>query len=175
MTKAKPKPEVRQRVHEAVTRYPGLHLRGLERQVGVSAPLVQYHVRRLIEAGFIESREKGGYVRFYATPKAKSARLKPEDQALVGLLREEVPLHIALLLLDEGDLTHGALVERLGIAKSTVSYHLAKLAQAEVVVRGEGAAIRLADRERVYRMLLAHEPTPDLIDAFADLWGALYD
>lgn len=174
MKPPKEKPEVRQRVYDAIARYPGLHLRGLERQVGVSAPLVQYHVRRLEEAGFVESREQGGYVRFYPTPKARSGRLSLADQALVGLLREQVPLHIVLLLLDEGPLTHGELVERVGVAKSTLSYHLAKLAEAGIVERGEGPAVRLCDRDRVYRLLLAHAPTPDLLDAFAKLWDDLY-
>lgn len=174
MAKAEDEPDVRQRVYDAIARYPGLHLRGLERQVGVSAPLVRYHVRRLEEAGFVETHEQGGYVRHYATPKARKAVLSPDDQALVGLLREQVPLHIVLLLLDEGPLTHGSLVERTGVAKSTVSYHLAKLAEAGIVERGEGPAVRLADREHVYRLLLAHAPTPDLLDAFAKLWDDLY-
>lgn len=170
-----PEPEVRKRVHDAVRRYPGIHLRGLERQLRVSAPLVQYHVRKLAEAGFVEAHEQGGYLRFYPTDKARDVRVTAQDLPLVGLLREEVPLHVALLLLDRGPLSHGELVAAAGVAKSTLSYHLAKLAEAGVVEREPGSArVRLADRDRIYRLLLAYEPTPDLRDAFADLWGDLY-
>lgn len=170
-----PQGEVRKRVYDAVRRYPGIHLRGIERNLGVSAALAQYHVRRLEEAGFLESSDQGGYMRYYPTSKGKSARVSDKDQPIVGVLREEVPLHIALLLLDHGPMTHTQLVERLGVAKSTVSYHLAKLAELGVVTREAGSAnLRLPERDRIYRLLLAYQPTPDLRDAFADLWGDLY-
>lgn len=167
--------EVRKRVYDAVRRYPGIHVRGLERNLGISAPLAQYHLRRLEEAGFLESHDQGGYSRYYPTSKGKSARVTKEDLPLVGVLREEVPLHVALLLLDHGPMTHTELVEQLGIAKSTVSYHLAKLAELGLVEReAKSQRVRLAQRDRVYRLLLAYDPTPDLRDAFAKLWEDLY-
>ncbi|MFA5860077.1 MAG: ArsR family transcriptional regulator [Candidatus Thermoplasmatota archaeon] len=166
---------IRKAVHDAVRKYPGIHVRGLERQIGESAPLVQYHLKRLEEEGFVVSREQGGYTRYYTTRKAKSARVTERDLPLVGLLREEVPLHIVLLLLDEGPRTHGELVEKLGMAKSTVSYHLAKLAQEGIVGREKGSPrITLIDRGRIYKLLLAYTPTPDLLDSFASLWEDLY-
>jgi predicted transcriptional regulator len=171
----KAKPNVRSAVYAAVRRYPGIHVRGLERHVGVSAPLAQYHLKHLLAEGFVEAHEQHGYTRYYPTKKGKAARVTKRDLALVGLLREEAPLHIALVLLDEGPLTHGDLVARLDIAKSTVSYHLAKLAEANVVEREPGSTrIRLADRERIYALLLAYDPTPDLLDSFHELWDDLY-
>lgn len=167
------KPGIRKQVYDAVRRYPGIHVRGLERNLGVSAPLVQYHLKRLVDGGFVDAREQGGYTRYYATTKA--GRVREEDRDLLGMLREEVPLHIALLLLDQGPMAHGALVQKLGMAKSSVSYHLAKLAQANIVEREPGThRIRLAQPDRVHALLLAHEPTPDLLDSFATLWGDLY-
>lgn len=167
--------KVRQRVYDAVRRFPGIHLREIERQTSVSAPLAQYHLRKLMEEGFVDVHEQGGYARHYPTDKGKSASVTARDLPLVGLLREEVPLHIVLLLLDKGAMTHTELVNEVDVAKSTVSYHLAKLAEADVVERvGEGGKLRLKDRERIYRLLLAYRPTPTLVDAFADLWEDLY-
>lgn len=175
MTKKDDKPTVRLLVHETVRRYPGIHVRGLERALKVSAPLVQYHLRRLEEEGFVESHEQGGYVRYYPTGKTETIRVTEKDLPLVGLLREEVPLHVVLLLLDHGPQTHAQLVERLGMAKSTVSYHLAKLADLGVVEREPATTrLRLRDRDRIHALLLAYRPTPDLLDAFAKLWGDLY-
>lgn len=166
---------IRRRVYEEVLRYPGIHVRGLERNLGVSAPLAQYHLRKLVEEGWVEVHEQGGYSRHYPTRKGRTAHVSDEDMPLVGLLREELPLHVALLLLDHGPQTHAELVERLGVAKSTLSYHLAKMAAAGLVDREPGTTrLRLADRDRVYRLLLAYRPTPDLLDAFADLWEDLY-
>lgn len=172
----KPATTVRAAVYDAVRQYPGIHLREIERQVGEAAQLVSYHLRKLAEEGFVEVREADHFSRYYPTSKGKSASVLPQDQTIVGLLREERVLHIVLLLLDEGPLTHTELVERMGIAKSTASFHLAKLAEAGVVVRREGSTkLRLADRARMYRLLLAYKPTPNLVDHFADLWGNLYD
>lgn len=167
--------EVRKRVYDAVRRYPGIHVRGLERNLGISAPLAQYHLRRLEEAGYVESHEQSGYSRYYPTSKGKSARVTREDLPLVGVLREEVPLHVTLLLLDHGPMTHTELVEQLGIAKSTVSYHLAKLTDVGLIEREpDSQRVRLVARDHVYRLLLAYDPTPDLRDAFAKLWEDLY-
>ncbi|HUR69206.1 MAG TPA: ArsR family transcriptional regulator [Candidatus Thermoplasmatota archaeon] len=176
MAKGAPEPEeMRQRVYDTVRRYPGIHLRGIERELSTSAALAQYHLRSLAEEGLVEHHEQGGYARYYPTARGKSARVTTRDVPLVGLLREEVPLHIVLLLLDRGALTHTELVRELGIAKSTVSYHLAKLAEAGIVEREPGApALRLADAERIDRLIRAYRPTPSLIDAFADLWEDLY-
>lgn len=166
-------PDVRQRVHDAVRRYPGIHLREIERQTGISAPLAQYHLRKLVDEREVESREQGSYLRFY--PSTKGRRLPERDRGVVGLLREEVPLHVVLLLLDKGPMTHTQLVEGLGVAKSTVSYHLHKLAEAGVVERrSKDTRIHLSDRERVYRLVDVNPPTPDLIDRFGRLWEDLY-
>lgn len=175
MAKKADAPDVRQRVYDAVRRYPGIHLREIERQIGVSAPLAQYHLKKLVEAGFVDIHEQGGYARHYPTDKGKSASVTPADLPIVGLLREEVPLHVVLVLLDKGPMTHTDLVAELQVAKSTLSYHLAKLAEAEVVERaGSDARLRLKDRERMYRLLLAYRPTPSLLDRFAQLWEDLY-
>jgi predicted transcriptional regulator len=169
------KPNVRRQVYDAVRRYPGIHVRGLERNVGVSAALVSYHLKKLVEEAYVEAHDQGGYARYYPTAKGESASVTEADLPLVGLLREEVPLHVALLLLDHGPLTHGELVEKLGVAKSTASYHLAKLADLGIVERVPGSTkLRLAERDRIYRLLLAYTPTPDLLETFAGLWEDLY-
>lgn len=174
MAKKPAPPDVRQRVYDIVRRYPGIHLREIERQTKVSAPLAQYHLRKLVDEGFVAIHDQGGYARHYPTDKGKSASVTREDLPIVGLLREEVPLHVVLVLLDKGPMTHTELVGELGVAKSTVSYHLAKLAESGVVERAPEGRLRLADRERTYRLLLAYRPTPSLIDRFGQLWEDLY-
>lgn len=166
---------VRQRVYDAARHYPGIHLRELERQIGESAALCQYHLGKLVEEGFVEAAEQGGYVRYFPTAKGKAASVTARDREALGLLRESVPLHIVLVLLDEGPLLHSEIVGKVGVAKSTTSYHLGKLADGGLVEREPGSKrVRLVDRERTYRLLLTYRPTPTLIEAFADLWQGLY-
>lgn len=166
---------IRADVYDAVRRYPGIHGRGIEREVGVSAQLASYHLKKLVEEEFVEVHDQGGYSRYYPTSKGKAAKVTPKDQPIVGVLREEVPLHIVLVLLDHGPRSHSQLLAQVGTAKSTLSYHLAKLAQLEMVERVPGTnEIRLRERDRVYRLLLTYSPTPDLRDMFSTLWGDLY-
>lgn len=166
---------VRQRVYDAVRRFPGIHVRELERQTGESATLCQYHLEKLVGEKFVEGHEQGGYLRYFPTSRGKSASVTPQDQAILGLLRENVPLHIVLVLLDEEPLSHTEIVEKVSVAKSTVSYHLAKLAEGGIVDREPGTRrLKLVDREHTYRLLLTYRPTPTLIDAFAQLWEGLY-
>lgn len=166
---------VRQRVYDAVRRFPGIHVRELERQTKESAALCQYHLEKLVAEKLVEGHDQGGYTRYFPTAKGKAASVTPRDQETLGLLRENVPLHIVLVLLDDEPLSHTEIVAKVDVAKSTVSYHLAKLAEGGIVDREPGTKkLRLVDRERTYRLLLMYRPTPTLIEAFGELWGGLY-
>ncbi|MFA5861889.1 MAG: ArsR family transcriptional regulator [Candidatus Thermoplasmatota archaeon] len=166
---------MRKRVYDAVRRYPGIHLRGIEKYLSTSSALANYHLKKLQDDGYVEAREQSGYLRLYPTSKGKSARVTEKDIPLLGILREETALHVVLVLLDRGPRTHTELTTEIGGAKSTMSYHLAKLGEAGIVEREPGSTrLRLHDRERIYRLLLAYDPTPDLTSAFAELWDDLY-
>jgi predicted transcriptional regulator len=168
--------DMRKLVYDAVRRYPGIHLRNLERQVGTSAALAQYHLKHLVDEGFVEVHDQGGYTRYYPTSKGKSARVTAKDVPILGLLREGPALHIVLVLLDHGPKTHGELARETKIGKSTLSYHLAKLAEVGIVERVPSQpALRLANRDYIYRLLLTYSPTPDLLDTLSDLWRDLYE
>lgn len=156
-----------------VQRYPGIHLRGVERELGVSSALVHYHVKQLEAKGLLVSALVGGYLRLY--PK-DAARPLAGDETL-AVLREEVPLHVVLLLLERGSITQSELVESLGLAKSTVSYHVDKLVSRGLLVRREKASeisLRLKDARRVRKLLASYSPTPDLVEKFRGIWSDFY-
>jgi predicted transcriptional regulator len=174
--KKRPASSTRLTVFDAIRRYPGIHVRGLARNLRMEVALVQYHLKALEEDGLIEFHEQGGYTRYYPTKKAKEGVVDAIDKPLLGLLREEAPLHIVLTLLDQGALTHKELAEETGIGKSTLSYHLTKLAQAGLIERTPGTTrIQLAQRDRIQRILATYKPTPDVMSAFEELWRDLYD
>lgn len=156
-----------------VKRYPGIHLRGVERELGLSSALVHYHVKQLESKGHLVSALVGGYLRLY--PK-NAPRPLAEDETF-ALLREEVPLHVVLILLEKGAARQGELVESLELAKSTVSYHVDKLVSRGLLVRREQGAevvLRLKDARRVRKLLSSYAPTPDLVEKFRDLWADFY-
>lgn len=169
----KPSGEVRRRIYRHVLAYPGVHLRGVEQQVGVSSALASYHLRELEKGGWLRSYDMAGYVRWFPGPRSREARLTLRERRLLGLLREEAALQATLLLLDKGAATHAQVVEALGLAKSTVSYHLAKMERMGLVRRREEEFV-LADPDLAESLLLRYEPTPDLLGRFRRMWEDLY-
>lgn len=168
-----PSGAVRRRVYRLVLQYPGVHLRGVEQQLGISSALASYHLHELEKGGWVRGYEMEGYVRWFPGARSKEARLGRRERKLLALLREEASLQVTLLLLDRGAMRHGDLVHHLGLAKSTVSYHLAKMERAGLV-RHRGEEVELADAELAESLLLRFEPTPDLIARFHRLWEDLY-
>lgn len=156
-----------------VARYPGVHAREVERQMGLADRLAAYHLDALAKEGALARVDEGGYARFFPR---EAARLSPRALSFVCLMRRPPALQIALLLLSEGELTPGAMSERLGLARPSVSYHLKALLQEEVLaVREEGRERRYALRDPAFvsRSLASFHPLPGDLDAFSSLWDDL--
>ncbi len=157
--------EMRARILDIVRTYPGLHLRAIARQGDTSLNLVQYHIQALSEAGDVELGLDGGKLRAYPPG------IDTLERRLLGALREPKRAQILTHLLDHAA-THAELSRGLKIGKSTLSFHLAYLAEAELVEKGD--AIRLADPAMVRRVMSKHPRTPDAADRLTALWGKLY-
>ncbi|MHB1260137.1 MAG: ArsR family transcriptional regulator [Thermoplasmatota archaeon] len=163
--------DLRRRLLELVQEYPGLHVRDLSRRLDTPVRLVEYHAAALLDAGLLRDRRQGAYQRLY--PVGDSA-VQPGDERVLGLLRKEVPLGIALELIEvpEG-LRHADLCERLASSKSNISHHLNDLERAGIIGKRAGV-IRLRDPERIRRLLQQNKPTPDLVSRFANAWSLFY-
>lgn len=163
--------DIKKRLVLLVETYPGLHLRELAREAGISEALAGYHLDRLEEADHVRSETEGGFRRFYPVdapgPTAK-------ERELLNLLRRAVPLEVVVFLLEEGASSHGEVTDQTGLAKSTVSYHLSNLAEAGIVERDDEGRFALADPRGIERLLLRWEPPKDLTDRFAELWRKFY-
>ncbi|MES2154968.1 MAG: winged helix-turn-helix transcriptional regulator [bacterium] len=152
--------------------YPGLHLRELARQGGLSEALAGYHVRRMLDAGVVEAHMDGNHLRLFATA---GKGLRDEDRRVLAMMRQRLPLAIILHLLEVRSATHGTMAERLGIAKSTLSYHVAKLTEAGIIVQdGDGRTLRLRDAAHVAVLGQRWRPPSALVDSFAASWSGLY-
>jgi predicted transcriptional regulator len=149
-----------------VKRYPGLHLRELARQLGTSVALVEYHIPVLLNADLIDV-DADGYQRVF--PKD----LLRVNRAWLGVLREEIPMQVTLLLLRRGPLRHGAICDGLGFGKSKVTFHLKKLQAARLVIK-QDLHFAIGDEKAVTQLLIANKPTNDFRDRFASLWANFY-
>jgi len=161
--------EGRARVKLLVSIQPGLHLRELQRQIGLSFSSTRYHVDKLAKAGEIDRVEDKGYSRIY--PVGTDSK----DRILLSLVRRKTDHEILLCFLAERSLTQQRLTEVTGLSKSTVSEHIATLLELGVVrtrVGGGGGRIfELAEPAKIDGLMSRH---PVLLEkatsSFIDLW-----
>ncbi len=161
----------RDRLYRLIGAYPGLHLRELARQASISEALAGYHMRHFVSEGLIEGVEDGNYLRLFAT---QGRRPRDPDQQTIAVLRQRIPLQIVLLLLERKAATHGEIASELDLAKSTASYHLAKLVEHGVVADAAGRAFAVRDRTHIMRLLDTWRPTSALSENFEATWAGLY-
>lgn len=166
---------MKERVLETLRRYPGLHFRGLARELDTSTSLALYHLEQLEEEERIRSEEVGGRVRYFPAEEYES--LSEDEREKLDVLRQEKPLEIVLALLQLGSMRHKELHEIVPGSKGTLTYHLNKLVDADLVRRvrrGEAKGFHLVDEDEVRRLAARYRPESDMLDEVHDLWEDLF-
>jgi predicted transcriptional regulator len=108
-------------VKSIVNLNPGVHLRALQRILGLSFNSTRYHVSRLRSKGEIQSIKDRNRVRLYP-PGTESYKLD-----LHSVLRSRGPRSILSYAISlQGSFTQRQICEKTGFAKSTVSENLNK-------------------------------------------------
>lgn len=139
----------------------------------------KYHLAYLERHGLVSSREEGGRQRVFPRregPLGPQEAVDAGDKAVLALLRQPVPLHAVLVLLDRGECSHAELDAALPVSRSTLHYHMAKLEKAGVVASwrdGKERRYRLAEADRVLGLLLRYRPPDSLVAGFLEAWEAL--
>ena len=171
---AAPGAAVRAQVLGFVKRYPGVHVRAVERELGLSSRLAAYHLQQLEGEGSVQCVHETGYSRYF--PAVGKPRWSRDDVAFLCLMRRPAALRITLLLAAQGPLGRADLGSRLDLARASVSYHLGQLADAGVVVsdlEGRRLLHRLADPEATLGRLASFTPLPDDLEPFDAMWQDL--
>ena len=119
-----------------VEKFPGAHLRGIERLTELPLGQVLYHLDRLERMGIIASQRDAGFRRYYPTASVGRAEKK-----YLAALRHDATRRIALAVLERGPSPHKELQEHLQIAGSTLSFHLQRLLDAGVLRRERHGAV----------------------------------
>jgi predicted transcriptional regulator len=160
--------ETRSRVAERVRTDPGVHFNELVRGLDLAPGQVQYHLGRLEWV----VAELYGKTHYY--PPSYDAW----DRRALALLRRETSADVVSVL-SEGPLAATEVAKRVGIARSTLSWHLDRLTEAGLVaetrdVRGR-VVLSLAAPERTARLLDRADPSmPErLVDRFTRLVDSL--
>lgn len=135
-----------------VSKHPGVHLRSIERRTELPLGQVLYHLDRLERMGLIMSQRDAGFRRYYLCSEIGRAEKK-----YLAALRHRVPRQVLLRLLDDEGLAHKDLQARVGVAGSTLSFHLQRLVGSNVLVRdraGTTNRYRVAEPDLARRVLV---------------------
>jgi predicted transcriptional regulator len=158
----------RDRIAAQVRRDPGVHFNELVRVLDLAPGQVQYHLRKLD----VVADEHYGQTHYF--PDGYDAW----ERGALALLRRETAADVVSVLMEAGPLGASETAERAGIARSTLSWHLDRLVESDLVEkRYEKGRVVLAlvDPERTARLLDRAEPTLPgrLVDRFTRLVDSL--
>lgn len=163
--------EVRETIFEEIQRTPGTHFNELVRRLGLARGQVQYHVRLLTTSERVIQESLWGRTHYFPN------EVPPEDRRAIAVLRRETANAIVSLLLKNDNPKPKEIASRLGLARSTVEYHLDRLSTVDIIEKKyalDGTIrISIMDAERARRLLRATDP--DMVDRLTDRFGRLVD
>jgi predicted transcriptional regulator len=163
--------ETRKRVHDHVATHPGRHFNALVRALDLAPGQVQYHLKRLKrEDAVIEERCHGRT--HYFTPEYDAVA-----RGRIAVLRRETARDILVYLLDAGASDPATVADALGIARSTLEWHLDRLVQKDLAEKRRDARNRvtLAVVDPEEAIGLIEEITPSLPGRMVDRFTRLVD
>lgn len=139
----------------------------------------KYHLSYMERHGLVSSRDEDGYWRFYPRkegPLGPQESVSAQEKEVLALMRQPVPLHVALILLDKGAATHGEIEREVHVGRTTLHYHVQKLVRAGVLQghkEGRERHYTLTDPDRLRGLLLRYRPPDALVQGFLKAWEAV--
>lgn len=163
--------DTRRRIVDAVHETPGIHFNGLVRTLDLATGQVQYHLKRLLAEESIEATELYGRTHYY--PDGFDA----PDRRTIALLRRETTRDIVAHLFEHETARPGTIAEELGVARSTVEWHLDRLIEQDLVEKhrddGNRVTLELTRPTETVDLLAAVDPT--LLESLVSGYTALLD
>ncbi len=166
--------DTRSRVRSHVEANPGVHFNAVSRNLDIATGQTQYHLRRLLRTGALHSDEICGRTHYF--PDGYSGR----ERAAIALMRRETTRELVMLLLERDAVRPAALADGLGVARSTVEWHLSNLLEYGLVEKeyeGRTVTVRPTRTELLKETLVEIDPSvPDrLVDRFSRLVDSLLE
>jgi len=160
--------EIRRKIYRLIYKNPGLHSRKIAKVLKISGQLADYHLAYLEKDKLIIGVKQEGYRRFYV-----EGKIGHTERQRISLLRQEIPLKIILFLLKNPNSRHSDLYNFIGIAPSTLSYHLKKLIDKDIVtfkVLNNEVFYFVKNEQEIINLVVKYEPH-SWIDNFEDVWA----
>jgi predicted transcriptional regulator len=119
-----------------LSRTPGAHFSKIRDDLSLGTGETQHHLRRLVDAGAIESHMDGEYRRYFP-----SGTFSEFERHALGYLRRETPRGMVIALLSDPGTSGSTIADRLDVSSATVSNTAADLEEAGLLSREDGYAV----------------------------------
>lgn len=163
--------DTRTRIAAHVRGHPGVHFNELVRGTDLAPGQVQYHLRRLLGEGTVTAEKLYGKTHYYPPT------FGDWERGTLALVRRETARDVISTLLERGPASPAAVADDVGVARSTLEWHLDHLVEQDVVEKERDS------RNRVTLVLVRPDETaellvavsPSLPDRFVDRFTRLVD
>ena len=131
---------------------------------------IQYHLNYLARQGLIKVEREGNNLRYF--PK----EFKQENKKVMGFLRQKSIRNILLFVLTHDNCNHEQIVKFVKLSPSTVSWHLKKLEQENIVgfiKKGRKTFYNLlVDRGEITNLLITYKESffDAVVDNIVEMW-----
>ncbi|SFM68984.1 winged helix-turn-helix transcriptional regulator [Methanolobus profundi] len=163
--------EGRKRIFETIQSSPGIHLRELERVLGMAVGNLQYHLHYMEKKNLIYSIKDEQFIRYFVRDKELSA----DERMILSFLRKKACRHILIILMEAPGANNKAISSSVGLSPSTVSWHLNKMVASGVVsrvVHGRESNFNVPDPETAAGLMIRYKGSffDRLLDNFIEMW-----
>ena len=118
----------RKKIHDYISKYPGIHLGEIIRISKLNTGTVRYHLKYLEKNGIISKDTQHGYCRYYLTK-----TISKDNKKIFNLIRSRTTRDIILYLLATVVASQKDISEELGKTPKTIEYHLKKLMKNDII------------------------------------------
>ncbi|MFO7834201.1 MAG: winged helix-turn-helix transcriptional regulator [Halohasta sp.] len=147
----------RDRIREHIAANPGIHFNELTRALDLAPGQVQYHIRKLKASEAVVEEPLYGRTHYY-TPEYDA-----DERCALAVVRRETARDILVTLFIHGPNAPEAVAEEVGVARSTLEWHLDHLVEQGLVEKQRDERNRitlvLADPESMPGLLRTVEPS----------------
>jgi len=163
----------RRAIYQYIKACPGAHLRKIHRAVNLPFGQVLYHLNYLEKNDLIVVKKDGKFNRYFG-----KNLMGRKEKEIISILRHDVPRRIAILLLFKPRMTHKEILQYVDISPSTLSFHLNKMVESEIITResrGRESLYWVTDEKLTAKTLIMHRESfnSEVVDRFADVWLSL--
>jgi predicted transcriptional regulator len=159
--------KTRDQVSECVRSDPGIHFNELVRTLDLAPGQVQYHTRKLVRGETLVKSSLYGKTHYYPPD------YDEWERRCLALLRRETAADIVACLMDDSPMRTVEITEQVGIARSTLSWHIDRLVASDIVEKRRDGTLLLSliHPERTARLLREADPSLStrLVDRFTRL------